>query len=361
MYDKNNKEVESMNHRDMFPGGNTSNGFVNYFSGIFPDWENNNRLYILKGGPGVGKNTFMKRIGKIAEDKNYLVEYFHCASDNESLDAVRIPILGLTVVDGTAPHIIDPKYPGAVDQIWNLGVFLNEKELGKRRNDVISCCSENSFYYKLTFSYLHAAGSLSASTYDIYRKAIFYSKIQSHVKDLFSSKSKGNYDGTNHFRHLFYSAITPSGQIDYAPSKPTKSQVLYLDGPTPIASEYLKLAYHMANDNGYHGEIFYSPLLPEEPLHINIQELDLSITTTKPLSASSQSVLLSLFADTELLSIYKENIAFQEEQKNILIDAAIRSLSSSKHIHDNLESIYKECIDFDKVTKYCDERLTEIF
>lgn len=349
-----------MNCRHMFPGGNTYKGFVNYFDGIFPDWEENNRLYILKGGPGVGKNTFMKRIGKLAEEKNYNVEYFHCASDNESLDAVRIPILGLTILDGTAPHIIDPKYPGAQDNIWNLGVFLNESKLAEQKNEIITYCNENSFFYKLAFSYLHAAGSLSLSTYDIYKKALSYSKMQAHVKNLFSTKPKGNYDGTNHFRNLFYSAITPSGQIDYAPSVPTANQVIYLDGPTPLASEYLKLVYHLALDNGYHGEIFYSPLLASEPMHINIHELDLSITTTKPISPS-QSVSLINFADTKLLTLFNKEITFQDEQKNLLIDEAIRSLSYCKHIHDKIEAIYKECINFEDVTKYCDEHIKDLF
>lgn len=349
-----------MKNRHMFPGGNTSKGFFNYFQGIFPDWDENRRLYILKGGPGVGKNTFMKRIGKAAEDKEYAVEYFHCASDNESLDAVRVPALGLTVLDGTAPHIVDPKYPGAFDQIWNLGVFLQEDELGKRKKEVISCCMENSFYYKLTFSYLQAAGNLALATQAIYQKAALYAKIHSHAKTLFSSTAKGNYDGSDHFRRLFYSAITPSGQIDYSPSLPSASQILYLDGPLPLAGEYLKLVHRLAVDNGYRGEIFYSPLLPEEPLHINLQELDLSITTTKPLS-SSQNISLSLFADQEMLKPFARNIAFQEEEKNKLIDSAIASLGCSKRIHDDLEAIYRDCIDFEQVTAYCDARLAELF
>lgn len=349
-----------MHIRHLFPGGNTYKGFVNYFDGIFPDWEENNRLYILKGGPGVGKNTFMKRIGKLAEEKNYNVEYFHCASDNESLDAIRISILGVTVLDGTAPHIIDPKYPGAVDQIWNLGVFLDEQNLAKQKQEIMAYCSNNSFYYKLAFSYLHAAGSLFLSTQDIYKTALLYSKMHTHIKELFANQPNGTYDGNNHFRNLFYSAITPSGQIDYSPSVPLANRIIYLDGPIPLANEYLKLAYCLAMANGYRGEIFYSPLVASEPLHIHIHELDLIITTTKPLS-SSQIVSLSDFVDQKSLSIYEKAIDFQEKEKNVLIDEAIKSLSCCKHIHDKIEAIYRECIDFEKVDKYCEERLSDIF
>ena len=54
-----------------FPGGNTAYGFVNYFDSIIPKNEPNNRVYVLKGGPGVGKNSFMKATAAAAGDRGY--------------------------------------------------------------------------------------------------------------------------------------------------------------------------------------------------------------------------------------------------------------------------------------------------
>ena len=44
--------------RHMFPGGNTSQGFFSYYDYILGQ-EEANRIICIKGGPGVGKSTFM--------------------------------------------------------------------------------------------------------------------------------------------------------------------------------------------------------------------------------------------------------------------------------------------------------------
>ena len=59
----------------------------------------------------------MKKIARKAAEKGYDVEEFRCASDEKSLDAVRIPELKTVLLDGTAPHSIDPVMPGIDEEI----------------------------------------------------------------------------------------------------------------------------------------------------------------------------------------------------------------------------------------------------
>ena len=88
--------------KKVFPGNNTSQGFYPFYDYIIkPDC---NRLLILKGGPGVGKSTLMKRIGDTLMEKGFDVELHFCSSDPDSLDGVVIPALDVAVIDGTAPH-----------------------------------------------------------------------------------------------------------------------------------------------------------------------------------------------------------------------------------------------------------------
>lgn len=118
--------------RHMFPGGNTSQGFFSYYDYILSQ-EEANRIICIKGGPGVGKSTFMKRVGEEMLELGYDIELMHCSSDNNSLDGVVIPSLKVALLDGTAPHVVDPKNPGAVDEIINLGDFWNNEELKKHK------------------------------------------------------------------------------------------------------------------------------------------------------------------------------------------------------------------------------------
>ena len=98
--------------RRYFPGANTGRGFIGHFEAIVPPWSEPHYTYVLKGGPGVGKSTLMKKCAAIARANGFTVEEFRCASDPESFDAVRIPQRRLVLLDGTAPHTIDPAMPG---------------------------------------------------------------------------------------------------------------------------------------------------------------------------------------------------------------------------------------------------------
>ena len=93
--------------RKLFPGGNTANGSFNFFDNIIP--QNVNRIFCLKGGPGVGKSSFMKKIAKEFIEKGYDVELHYCPSDPSSLDGVVILKLGVVLLDATAPHIVTQK------------------------------------------------------------------------------------------------------------------------------------------------------------------------------------------------------------------------------------------------------------
>jgi uncharacterized NAD-dependent epimerase/dehydratase family protein len=90
--------------RHMFPGGNTSRGFFSYYDYILKQ-EDAARIFVIKGGPGVGKSTFMKKIAMEMVDRGYDVEFMHCSSDNNSLDGVVIPAVRVAFLDGTAPHV----------------------------------------------------------------------------------------------------------------------------------------------------------------------------------------------------------------------------------------------------------------
>lgn len=89
--------------RHLFPGANTPRGFVSLFASIPAE---DDRTVILKGGPGVGKSTCMLRAAETARNAGLAVEYFHCSSDPDSLDAIRIPASRFIMVDGTAPQEI---------------------------------------------------------------------------------------------------------------------------------------------------------------------------------------------------------------------------------------------------------------
>ena len=92
-----------------FLGGNTVRGFVSFYSGFCRGPED--FLWVIKGGPGCGKSSFMKTIGRAAEEKGLDVEYVLCSGDPESVDGVYFPALHTGYADGTAPHVLEAVTP----------------------------------------------------------------------------------------------------------------------------------------------------------------------------------------------------------------------------------------------------------
>ena len=341
-----------MKIKHFFPGGNTADGFVNRFEGIIPPWDDNKRIFVLKGGPGVGKNTFMQRLGQTAVQKGYDVEYFHCASDGDSLDAVRIPKVGFTMLDGTAPHIIDPVTPGAVDGIMNLGVFLREDLLAKSRTKIRALQRQNSLGYQHTFAYLSAAGTLKRDEDKILVDTIDRQVLRYAVCSSLQlpSAADGQYPQA---RALFSAAITPSGIIEHMDTIAEGARIVLLSGPKAVAAEWIKTADALAGFYGLRRELFSTPLTPEQPAHLLLPDLDLCYTTCDT-CAYTQQLDLTPLCSNDVLTQYEALAEQHAPTTQSLITAALSALSSTKKIHDDIETFYKTCMDFAALNQYLD-------
>ncbi|WNF35177.1 hypothetical protein RJD24_11900 [Bacillaceae bacterium IKA-2] len=98
-------KVEKPIIAQLFFGASTPNGAVNYIENITSEIK---KRYIIKGRSGCGKSTVMRKVAKYAENIGLAVQYFPCGLDPDSLDMIIIPTLSVAIIDGTAPHVIDP-------------------------------------------------------------------------------------------------------------------------------------------------------------------------------------------------------------------------------------------------------------
>ena len=84
-------------------GANAPSGFYSLYDQLI-DPDQAQDVMILKGGPGCGKSSLMRKVGAAMEEQGLAVECIQCSGDPDSLDAVVIPALATAIVDGTAPH-----------------------------------------------------------------------------------------------------------------------------------------------------------------------------------------------------------------------------------------------------------------
>ena len=139
-----------------FAAMNGRGGFTSFFEEIF-FCDSIKKRYIIKGGPGTGKSSFMKRAALRAETGGAAVEYYYCSSDTSSLDGIVIDSR-IVLLDGTAPHCYDTALPGAIDEIVNLGEFWRSAELERRGAEIAELSGRKKRAYASAYGFLRGAG-----------------------------------------------------------------------------------------------------------------------------------------------------------------------------------------------------------
>lgn len=352
--------------RHLFPGSNTSMGFHSFFQYIIPLNEAK-RIFYIKGGPGTGKSFLMKKIGKIFSEKGYSIEYFHCSSDNESLDGVVIKELGIALLDGTAPHINDPKVPGALDEIINFGVCLNESNLSKVKEEITNVDNKIKDSFKRAYAYLGAAKKIHDDWRHHNSKALDKDKLRKLKIDFKNKVIKNNVDKIGSERHLFATAFTPNGIITYIDTiyKHCSKTYLLKGGPGTGKTELLNYIKEEALVNGYDVEVFHDPLNPERIEHLILPELDTALLTSSEiskLSLSGEAIDMDSLLNNDYVDSVKDLILEDSYNFYKLLDVGLKNLSNCKRLHDDLEKYYVDNIDFqcrDEISEKLIHRLLE--
>ncbi len=331
--------------RKMFTGGNTSRGFFSLHDNIIS--KDRNALYILKGMPGGGKSSMMKDIGNKLSDKGIDLEYHHCPSDPTSIDALVIPDLGMAMVDGTPPHIMDPVYPGLGDKIIDLAKLIDKEKLKSQKEDIIKAKESNKNAYRKAFNYFGAAGN-------IYKEIKFANsllvdiegvnrEILNLAKDVFSKKSIEIKTNGFRQRHLFSTANTPEGFVDYTDTiLRGVEDVYYISVEIGVGiSRLMKFIVEKACIMNYSVEIYHDSTIPDEIESIYIKELD-TIITSNDFGAKYKDKVIDLKRYIDLAKIEDDDYRIYD----ILIRKGIDSLGSAKKNHFILERSYKASIDY---------------
>ncbi len=327
-----------------FSGSNSGEGFHNYFDGVVPTWDRLTRYFMIKGGPGVGKSTLMKRVATKSEEAGEEVERFYCSGDPDSLDAVRLVKRGIVFADATSPHAMDPMFPGAVEEIVNLGEQIDRNRIVKYRDEVERITRKNKESYRRGYAFLRAAKSLEEERYREIADCVDQEKIAKQVRDMAERFGKRE---ERQNRRLFLDALSCKGRVSFAKMHSEGNRVYRVLGAEKDVVTDL-LARAIRNDKK---EFFCSPLCPQRVLHLLLREQEVFLTTAPGTDGT-------LFSAGEFLKKDCHGIALRyAEEARRLEDAAMDCFKECKRIHDDLESIYRECVDFSVITERTEQLL----
>ena len=329
-----------------FLGANSGRGFRNLFH-EFCTPENHQDLLVLKGGPGVGKSTMMKRIGQAMEERGEQVEYLYCSGDPKSLDGVHIPRIRVAVVDGTAPHVVEPQYPAAVDRYVNLGEFYDITAAKTARTEVIRHTKAVSAAYQRAYRALSAARQVEDNAAALMAGGLDTDKLLRRTDGIIGREIHGKgAGGPDAFR--FLGSLTCKGPVWRFD---TVADLCYqLQDSFGFAAPMLEQIRAAARSRGYRAIVCPDPEHMDRIQHLLLPDLELAFVTSREGMVydgpTYRRVRLDAMLPGAYYKQYKSRLKFVRRVVEVLREDGLEALREAKTAHDALEAVYTPYVDF---------------
>ena len=334
---------------DFFAGANSGEGFRDLFSQVV-DLEDTYDLMVLKGGPGVGKNTFMREIGRTMEAAGTPVEYLWCSGDPDSLDGVVLPELRCAVVDGTSPHVVEPRYPAAVDRYVDLGRFYDLTAAKASAAEVKAHTAAYQAAYARAYRHLKAARQVELDAVGAVAKSFDSQRARRRVEGIASRELRGRGGQRGRTTLRFLGSITHRGYIWRFDSVDVLCPKVYAFADSwELAGELLSYLHKAAVGRGWDTILCLAPEDPSRPEHLLIPALGLAFVTTRPGMEYEKRPYRRIRLDAMTEADGRARLRFQVRMAALLREEGILALREAKTAHDALEAVYNPYVDFDGV------------
>lgn len=332
---------------------------MNSFSGyrdMFGIKENElDRYFIIKGGPGTGKSTVMKRMAENAETSGATVIKYFCSSDPNSLDGIVIEKDGkkTAVCDGTSPHARECAVPGAISEIVNLIEFTDKRKLRGKAGTNIDLSARKSECFKAAYGLFDAAHKIRGELNRMLTSVCDMEKIEAAAKRIVTRAKKVTGE-----RSL---AVTESFSMKGCFALPTflkkAEKTVFLTDRYGIGNIFLKLIDDGLTARGIRHTVTVHPIdqsiitaiyLPDQSTLYSSVRYENTVLGRKKYPERSV---------TEGIKKNKNRLGLLLDIESSLIGAALSELNEAEKYHKALEDVYSASMNFGKLETYLSRRL----
>lgn len=335
-----------------FAGANTPDGFISDYSNFFNE-ETFTKVYIVKGGSGTGKSTLIRRCAEGAAKCGAECTYILCSSDPESLDGalLRRDNIHIAIIDGTAPHTVDPVYAGSCGEIVNCGNFWDTSALENARDEIVATVQKKNDCYTRAYRYLSGASSVISASRQFSGNLILQEKLEKCVHRLASTfKDTGEAGKLINRRTL---AISMNGTVRVSTFNGAKT-VVAVKECAAASSTFFDFLEKALLAKGLTVLQSVSPLGGIAELYLPEQDTAFVPYEENPdrQRVYTKIVNMQRFVDKDILSANRQKRRFAEKCFASLMGGATESLAEAKKLHFRLEDIYKATMDFSGLDQF---------
>ncbi len=346
---------------DFFLGAMTGRGFVDLFPHFYD--ETAGRAVLLKGGSGTGKSTLLKRIATAAEEENKGdVERIHCSSDPDSLDGVSFRDNTCFVLDATAPHAHDPRWPGAVDELVNLGDHWQETTLRKAKFKIVELTRRKKRLYEEVCRYMEAASDAWEERRRLTEPFLRYDKMNGETERFLGPSGTTPYAGTGKEICRILYAVTPNGYVGFDHTLTAFAEhITEVKDDHGIADLFMNKLRAGFLERGHtvircgnvlSGDGTDALILPEEK-----RAFVTSHFLREYSGRADETVHLKQFLSAGDVRSCKARLTFHRKLAVEMVTQAVEKMKEARELHGMLEEIYGRSMDFKAIDRLSDQVL----
>lgn len=343
--------MDGISPASCFLAANTAAGFYSVYEDLARP-EKGDRVWYIKGGPGNGKSTFLRRAAAAAEAAGHHVEYILCSGDPGSLDGIYIRELKCAYVDATAPHVREPVLPGVSGRYLDLSQFYKNTD----RIDPSALAALFGAYreqYDRAYALLAAAGKADPtrdpSLFPAEAVARLFEAGQEHGLRTVPEGCGGEA------RRRFLSANSCLGFLSLPGMAFANGRVWLIRGG--LAHVWLSGAAEACKERNQRFILCPDPLDPERLDGLILPDAGISYLKAHtgvryPAKGASR---IDAECGSEKSGAYRQSKRLQ----NALLKEAYSRLASAKELHDELEALYRPAVDFKALDRFTAKHIKE--
>lgn len=327
-----------------FLGANGADGFGSLYDG-WVDQTTCQAFYVLKGGAGCGKSTLMRRVAARLEEAGWDVEYILCSGDPGSLDGIRIPGKGAALVDGTAPHVVEPTFVGATGHYLDLGDGYDRAALFPQRAEIVRLAQTYKAAYRDAWHCLRAAEEARARAAAPLHTEEVQEKLRKRAGRLLHQLGRQKGIGRRTDRFLGGSTCEGPRFLD-GTVRALCGQGWLIRDEVGLAPALLAQLEAGLREAGWDVIACPDPLRPSRLAHLLVPELGVCFLTQDVEGLPLRPVRTESVLDKARWQEIRGAVRLAERAAQELEAEAAGHLRTAKERHDELEVLYRPHVDF---------------
>ena len=346
-------------HETYFAAANSGAGFVSYYADIFHP-NQYDRLYLIKGGPGTGKSSLMRRVAAEAEKRGISVRRYACSSDPDSLDGVVVGENKFAMLDSTAPHTQDTMLPGAGDELIDLGQFWNTERLSRARREIIALNQRKKMAYTRAYDWLCGVQACEKNTIHLLEGCVDYPKLRKAVRRYL----QGVRSGAGNVKPALIDSIGMRGRVCFDSMQSDSTFSYILTGTRGGGDIFLREVAGLCGEMQYDVDISRTPT---DPTRLNalclrrdkVSFIDESCAAEK--REQDKAINMERFWLPDQLRIVRGEVRQAARCREQLMKGAELAFADAREAHFAIEQIYIAAMDFAALNDYCNTLIERIF